>query len=73
MVRIVGNIMVRGRISRINKEVYPYPSRYGSHRSMVVSQFGCVVVCKDEFGEYETTKDRLDNGLADPKRYSGRN
>jgi hypothetical protein len=30
------------------------------------------VVCKDDKGTYITEKNRLDNGLADPKRYSGR-
>lgn len=30
------------------------------------------VVCKDDRGYYITLKNRLDNGLADPKRYSGR-
>jgi len=28
------------------------------------------VVCTDEFGDYETSEDRLDNGLADPNRYN---
>lgn len=28
------------------------------------------VVCQDEFGEYTTTRDRLDNGCADPVRYA---
>ena len=32
----------------------------------------CEVVCKDDRGYYITYKNRLDNGLADPKRYSGR-
>ena len=30
------------------------------------------VVCKDDRGYYITLKNRLDNGLADPKRYSNR-
>ena len=30
------------------------------------------VVCKDDKGYYMTYKNRLDNGLADPNRYSGR-
>lgn len=50
---------------------YPYPSVFGSHRSMMVRESGdgehCV--CEDEFGEYETELRRLDNGSADPNRY----
>jgi len=62
------------------------PSQYGSHKSMVVdpqcyvsakdniSTVGCgpgVVLCKDDRGFYVTLEERLDNGCADPKRYSG--
>jgi len=51
------------------KEVkYPYPSRFGSHKSMQVDDNP--ITCKDEFGIYHTTIDRLDNGLADPNRYA---
>ena len=50
---------------------YSYPSVYGSHKSMVVTEHeNGTVTCKDEHGEYMTTKDRLDTGLADPQRYS---
>ena len=31
-----------------------------------------MVVCKDDKGHYITHKARLDNGLADPNRYSNR-
>lgn len=58
---------------------YKYPSRFGSHSSMVVesatndrSEYdgdADLVVCEDEFGQYETSRTRLDNGLADPNRY----
>ncbi len=62
------------------------PSAYGSHRTMVVdpekyvspkdnrSTIGCgpgTVLCKDDKGFYITLEERLDNGCADPKRYSG--
>lgn len=62
------------------------PSQFGSHRSMVVdpeqyvsakesgSSVSCgpgVVLCRDDKGFYITLEDRLDTGLADPKRYSG--
>lgn len=54
------------------KEVkYPYPSRFGSHASMVTGE-PCDgwCECTDEFGEYETEIIRLDNGEADPNRYA---
>ena len=53
------------------------PSWFGSHESMLVAlpyNFANIpddmCVCEDDNGEYLTYKDRLDNGLADPKRYS---
>lgn len=50
------------------------PSPYGSHRVMVVKELDDgKVICEDGYGQYETTVDRLDTGLADPCRYSGRN
>ena len=50
---------------------YPYPSLYGSHISMVIGEGeNDTVTCKDEYGDYWTYKDRLDNKLADPCRYS---
>jgi hypothetical protein len=55
------------------------PSPFGSHREMVVdhSSFDLTlddnqVLCKDGDNHYVTTKDRLDNGLADPRRYSSK-
>ena len=62
------------------------PSQFGSHRSMVVdpdqfvsaydnrSGVSCgpgTCLCKDDKGFYITLEERLDNGCADPKRYSG--
>ena len=56
-------------MSFLSKEKkYPYPSRYGSHRSMVIKEEENKVICKDEYGEYETTVDRLDTGLSDSRR-----
>ena len=49
---------------------YPHKSRFGTHKEMVVREEGNNVVCADEFGEYTTPKDRVDNGLADPNRYA---
>ncbi len=53
------------------------PSFYGSHASMVVSpeDFDVElkeneVICKDDTHYYITYKNRLDNGSADPRRYS---
>lgn len=60
------------------KEVYQYPSRFGSHKTMVDEtatkklKDSSFVVCKDEFGLYTTQVERLDSGLADPNRYSNR-
>lgn len=49
------------------------PSWFGSHKSMVVEDLGNgKVLVEDDQGRYETYTDRLDNGLADPSRYSGR-
>jgi hypothetical protein len=47
------------------------PSLYGSHRSMVVKELdNDKVVCEDDLGEYTTDTSKLDNGLADPSRWS---
>jgi hypothetical protein len=47
------------------------PSLYGSHASMVVRELdNGRVVCRDDIGEYETSKDRLDSGLTDSNRTS---
>jgi hypothetical protein len=52
-------------------------SSYGSHAELVVdhSSFNLTldddkVLCKDQNGYYVTLKNRLDNGLADPNRWS---
>ena len=48
------------------------PSLYGSHASMMEEgepDEGWIVL-RDEKGVYITTFDRLDTGLADPRRYS---
>lgn len=60
------------------KENYVFPSRFGSHASMVdkeatnklIPYESDNVVLKDEFGFYTTLKNRLDTGLADPNRYT---
>ena len=56
-------------------EAYKYPTRYGSHTSMVDEEKPGElnkenkVVIEDEHGYYVTDENRLDNGLADPNRY----
>lgn len=52
------------------KSDYAYPSRFGSHKGMVVAENGDKVTCKDEFGEYETEAWRLDDNSADPNRFT---
>lgn len=53
------------------QEKYNYPSRFGSHKSMVVKDNSDgTVVCEDEFGEYTTFTNRIDSGLSDPNRYA---
>tara|TARA_R110002012_G_scaffold269906_2_gene454108 strand:- start:4917 stop:5126 length:210 start_codon:yes stop_codon:yes gene_type:complete len=48
-------------------------SWFGSHADMVVEELeDGKVVCKDDKGTYTTYKARLDSGVADPNRYSGR-
>ena len=48
-------------------------SWFGSHAEMVVEELeDGKVVCKDDKGTYTTEKNRLDNGLADPNRYSNK-
>lgn len=58
------------------KEVsnYKYPSRFGSHKTMVVSgpDDKGMVECEDEFGIYSTHQSNLDSGFCDPKRTSQR-
>jgi hypothetical protein len=49
---------------------FTLPSLFGSHSSMVESTHGDQLILRDEKGTYFTTNDRLDTGLADPRRYS---
>ena len=60
------------------KEKYLYPSRFGSHFSMIDEEKTSelndekLVVLHDEHGYYITERTRLDNGLVDSKRSDGR-
>ena len=59
------------------QEPYKYKTRYGSHTDMIDEEKTSelkdekFVVLQDEHGYYITERTRLDNGLADPKRYAG--
>lgn len=58
------------------KEEYNYPSRFGSHTSMIVEEHDWSlqpgeVLLEDEYGQYVTTKDQLDTALNDPNRTNG--
>ena len=60
------------------KEKVVYPSQFGSHTTMInleateALKNPEMVVCIDQFGEYQTSRNNLDNGLADVNRYSNR-
>jgi hypothetical protein len=51
---------------------------FGSHKEMVIANTTDInlhedqVICKDDRGHYITTKNRIDNGLADPSRYDSK-
>ena len=57
------------------KKAYAFPSRFGSHLSMLninknsLTTTNGNVILTDKHGDYETHCSRLDSGLADPNRY----
>jgi hypothetical protein len=61
-------------VDTTKKEVYQYPSRFGSHKTMVDEaetaklNHDTMVICKDDFGLYVTERKRLDDGMADSYR-----
>ena len=61
-----------------HKDMVVRPDEYHANNSRIYRGRGIhtilekEVVCKDDKGYYITFKSRLDDGLADPKRYSGR-
>ncbi len=60
---------------RKKAEEYSTPSSFGSHLSMKEEGADAPdgqIVLRDELGLYTTLINRLDDGLADPKRYSNR-
>ena len=67
---------VKVRRQTTKAEKHPYPSRYGSHITMVNDDMSkelksnLWVVCEDQDGAYATEVSRLDNGLSDSYRFS---
>ena len=61
-------------MAKENKPKYPFPSHFGSHKSMVDQiktkdlNNESLVVCVDEYGDYTTEITKLDSGLTDPNR-----
>jgi len=59
----------------VKQESYDYPTRFGSHSSMIDEEKTTElndeqrVVLEDEHGYYTTERKRIDSGLADPNRY----
>lgn len=76
--------MAKGRKRHQTGNSVTTPSWFGSHASMVVDHSDVQaegreftlsedqVLCQDDNGYYVTEKKRLDDGTADPNRYSNR-
>ena len=63
--------MARARAGRrhVTGNTITTKSWFGSHSEMVVEELeNGKVVCEDDNGRYVTYADRLNNGLADPRR-----
>jgi hypothetical protein len=65
----------RRYVGPTKKEKYLYPTRFGSHSLMIDEEKTSElndenkVVLLDEHGYYITSRDRLDSGGVDPRRY----
>ena len=61
-------------VTKKEKFDYPYKSRFGTHKDMVVegSEKDGFVTVKDEYGEYKTEVSNVDSGLVDWNRSSGK-
>lgn len=59
------------RVKKTPTAKYEYPSRFGSHSSMIVkdNEDGTSTL-KDEFGGYTTPNSRINSGLSDSNRYA---
>ena len=65
--------MARARGRHVTGSEVTTKSWFGSHADMIVEEIKeKEVMCEDQNGRYKTLRDRLDNGLADPNRYSNR-
>ena len=61
--------MATGRGRHVTGSDITTKSWFGSHSDMIVEEFDDVrVVCEDDRGKYITYANRIDNGLADPRR-----
>ena len=61
--------MARARGRHVTGSDITTKSWFGSHSEMVVEELGDgKVVCEDDRGKYVTFANRLDTGLADPRR-----
>jgi len=61
--------MARARGRYVTGNTITTKSWFGSHSEMVVEELeDGKVICEDDDGKYITFADRLDNGLADPRR-----
>lgn len=61
--------MARGRGRHVTGSDITTKSWFGSHSDMVVEELDDGrVVCEDDRGKYITYANRIDNGLADPRR-----
>lgn len=64
-------------MAKKEEQKYKYPSRFGSHTSMVdakkTEELGQPdkVVCVDEYGDYITMRKKLDSGEIDTARSNG--
>jgi hypothetical protein len=61
--------MAKGRGRHVTGSDITTKSWFGSHSDMVVEELDDGrVVCEDNRGKYITYANRIDNGLADPRR-----
>ena len=61
--------MAKGRGRHVTGSDITTKSWFGSHSDMIVEELDeGRVVCEDDRGKYITYANRIDNGLADPRR-----
>lgn len=66
--------MANPTTTKKEKVKYDLPSRFGTHKSMLVGEPDADgnVTAKDEYGEYRTNMKLVDTGLVDWNRASGK-